>query len=137
MGVEALVAFVQERAETNNVPGLWVAVAKDGHMVWERRFGFADFIASTPATPSTSYLRFTMTKFITATSVMRLAETGSLDLDDPPTNRFLDFSLVSGVGEALISLVDQSHLAEAGEGAEFVLRMLADGGVVVSVSIRG
>jgi hypothetical protein len=32
MGVEALGAFVQERAETNNVPGLSVVVTKDGRM---------------------------------------------------------------------------------------------------------
>jgi CubicO group peptidase (beta-lactamase class C family) len=50
-----------------------------------------------------------MTKIVTATAVIRLAETGSLDLDDPLTNYFPDFSIDSGGGEALI----YSRLARA------------------------
>jgi CubicO group peptidase (beta-lactamase class C family) len=95
MSVEALEAFIQEKAETNNVPGLSVAVAKEDRVVWERGFGFADLAASTPATPSTSYLWFSMTKIVTATAVMQLAEGGKLDLDAPVTNYFPDFSIVS------------------------------------------
>ena len=95
MSVEALEASIQEKAETNNVPGLSVAVAKDDRVVWERGFGFADLATSTPATSSTSYLWFSMTKIVTATAVMRLAEGGKLDLDAPVTNYFPDFSIVS------------------------------------------
>jgi CubicO group peptidase (beta-lactamase class C family) len=95
MSVESLEAFIQEKAETNNVPGLSVAVAKENRVVWERGFGFADLAASTPATPSTSYLWFSMTKIVTATAVMQLAEGGKLDLDAPVTNYFPDFSIVS------------------------------------------
>jgi CubicO group peptidase (beta-lactamase class C family) len=95
MSVEALETFIQEKAETNNVPGLSVAVAKDDRVVWERGFGFADLASSTPATPSTSYLWFSMTKIVTATAVLRLAEGGKLDLDAPVTNYFPCFSIVS------------------------------------------
>jgi len=95
MSGEALEAFIQGKAETNNVPGLSVAVAKDNRVVWERAFGFADLATSTPATPSTSYLWFSMTKIVTATAVLRLAEGANLDLDAPVTNYFPDFSIVS------------------------------------------
>src|SRR5215207_6222665 len=95
MSGEALEAFIQGKAETNNVPGLSVAVAKDNRVVWERAFGFADLATSTPATPSTSYLWFSMTKIVTATAVLRLAEGANLDLDAPVTNYFPYFSIVS------------------------------------------
>ncbi len=42
---------------------------------------FADLATASPATPRTSNLWFSMTKIVTATAVMRLAEEGDLDLD--------------------------------------------------------
>jgi CubicO group peptidase (beta-lactamase class C family) len=95
MSVEALEAFVQEKTETNNVPGLSVAVVKSDRVVWARGFGFADLATSTPATPATSYLWFSMTKIATATAVLKLAEGGNLDLDAPVTDYFAGFSIVS------------------------------------------
>lgn len=50
----------------------------------------ADLGPWTLATSSTSYLQFSMTKIVTTTAVMRLAETGSLDLDNPVSNYFPD-----------------------------------------------
>src|SRR5215203_1098302 len=92
---EALGGFIQEKTETNNIPGLSVAVVKGSHVVWERGFGFADLAASAPATPATSYLWFSMTKIATATAVVRLAEGGRIDLDAPVTDYFAGFSAVS------------------------------------------
>jgi len=95
MSAEALGAFIQEKTETNNVPGLSVAVVKRDRVVWERGFVFADLATSTPATPATSYLWFSMTKIVTAAAVLRLAERGSLDLDSPVSEYFAGFSVVS------------------------------------------
>lgn len=36
--------------------------------------------------PDTAYLWFSMTKIVTATAAVRLAETGALELDDPVTD---------------------------------------------------
>src|SRR5215213_3914573 len=91
----ALGGFIQEKTETNNIPGLSVAVVKGSHVVWERGFGFADLAASTPAAPTTSYLWFSMTKIATATAVLKLAEDGELDLDAPVTGYFAGFAIVS------------------------------------------
>src|SRR4051812_25528882 len=81
MGAEALGAFIQEKTETDNVPGLSVAVVKRHRVVWKRGFGFADLATSPLAPPTTSSLWFPMTKIVTATAVLQLAERGSLDLD--------------------------------------------------------
>ena len=93
--VEALRGFIREKIETDTMPGLSVSVVKDDHVVWERGFGFADLAASAPATPSTSYLWFSMTKIVTATAIMRLAERGDLDLDAPADEYFRGFKVVS------------------------------------------
>jgi CubicO group peptidase (beta-lactamase class C family) len=95
MSMEELEAFLQEKAEKVSVPGLSVSVVKGDRVVWERGFGFTDLATSTPATPQTMYLWFSMTKIATATAVVRLAEGGDLDLDAPVTDYFAGFSIVS------------------------------------------
>jgi CubicO group peptidase (beta-lactamase class C family) len=92
MNIEAL---VREKLETDNVPGLSVAVAKGDRVVWQKGFGYADLATSDPATPLTSYLWFSMTKIVTATAVMRLVERGDLDLDAPADERYRGFKVVS------------------------------------------
>src|SRR5215216_3302253 len=95
MGLEALEAFLLSRTETGAVPALSVSVVKGDRLVWVKGFGFADLATGRPATPQTSYLWFSMTKIVTATAVLRLAESANLDLDAPVTNYFPDFSIVS------------------------------------------
>jgi CubicO group peptidase (beta-lactamase class C family) len=95
MGVEALVTFIRGKVETENVPGLSVAVVNGDRVVWQRGFGFADLATASPATPLTSYLWFSMTKIVTATAAMRLVERGDLDLDAPADEYFRGFKVVS------------------------------------------
>ncbi len=72
-----------------HVPGLSVAVVDDRGLRHVAAYGFADLGASTPATPLTSYLWFSMTKIATATVALRLADQGRLDLD-APIRRYVD-----------------------------------------------
>jgi CubicO group peptidase (beta-lactamase class C family) len=88
-------AFFAGKLREYGVPGLSVAVVKDDRIVWARGFGIADLATSTPATPATSYLWFSMTKIATATAVMRLADRGQLDLDAPADEYFRAFKVVS------------------------------------------
>jgi CubicO group peptidase (beta-lactamase class C family) len=81
--------------EAAGVPGLSVVVVKGDRIVWRRGFGFADLATARPATPLTSYLWFSMTKIVTATAVMRLAEGGKLDVDAPADEYFRGFKVVS------------------------------------------
>jgi CubicO group peptidase (beta-lactamase class C family) len=100
MNTETLGAFIQEKTETNNIPGLSVAEVKGDRIVWEQGFGFADLVTS--ATPTTSYLWFSMTKIVTATAVLKLAEEGELDLDAPVTDYFAGFAIVSQPGQVTV-----------------------------------
>jgi CubicO group peptidase (beta-lactamase class C family) len=94
-GVEALETLLRGLTETEAVPGLSVSVVKGDRVVWKRGSGFADLSTSTPATPRTSYLWFSMTKIVTATVVMRLAEEGDIDLDAPADEYYRGFKVVS------------------------------------------
>ena len=92
---EASEAFLEEKIPTETVPGLSVAVVKGGRIIWNRGFGFADLATSTPATPQTSYLWFSMTKIVTATAILQLVQRGDLDLDAPADEYFRGFKIVS------------------------------------------
>lgn len=67
----------------NGAPALSVAIALDGQPAWSRGFGFADPGRGVAATPRSMYRLASITKSITATAVMMLAEKGALELDAP------------------------------------------------------
>jgi serine beta-lactamase-like protein LACTB, mitochondrial len=68
--------------ETNQLPGLSVAVWKDGH-VWSAGFGKADLEQSVPLTAQSMLRTASIAKWFTAAAAMRLVEDGKLDLDAP------------------------------------------------------
>jgi serine beta-lactamase-like protein LACTB, mitochondrial len=65
------------------IPGLTVAVVADGQLLWSNGYGLADIENFVPAKTSTVYRIASLSKPITATAVMQLAERGKLDLDAP------------------------------------------------------
>jgi CubicO group peptidase (beta-lactamase class C family) len=64
-----------------DVPGLSVAVAKDGRTLWERGAGWADVDNKVRATEQTPFFIASVTKSITATAVLQLEKRGKLHLD--------------------------------------------------------
>jgi len=59
--------------------------------MWSEGFGVADIETARPADADTVYLWFSMTKLVTATAVVQLAERRQLDLDSPVTNLVPEF----------------------------------------------
>ena len=59
-----------------------VVVAKDGVILYQRSFGFADQEKTVPATPDHYYRLASVSKLVTASAYMRLVETGQIDLDE-------------------------------------------------------
>ncbi|HEX9087811.1 MAG TPA: serine hydrolase domain-containing protein [Arthrobacter sp.] len=86
-GVAAAVTTMMRRG---GVPGLSLAVVDRERVLLAAGYGFADRAAKTPATASTSYLWFSMTKIVTATAAVRLADEGLLDLK-APVNEYVDY----------------------------------------------
>jgi serine beta-lactamase-like protein LACTB, mitochondrial len=65
------------------IPGVSVAVAKDGVIVWSEGFGFADLEQRVPVWPSTRFRIGSVSKPLTADAVALLYQQGRLDLDAP------------------------------------------------------
>src|SRR4026209_469353 len=74
---------LQRQLVDQQVPSLAVAVAKDGKIIWEEGFGWADRENRLPATEHTLYSLASISKPITATGLMVLVERGLIDLDRP------------------------------------------------------
>lgn len=80
---EEIDACVAEEMERHKIPGLSVGIVNHGQVVLVKGFGLADIENSVPATGDTVYRIASISKPITATATMRLAEKGKLDLDLP------------------------------------------------------
>ena len=66
-----------------NLPGLSVAVARHGEIVWTQGFGWADVEGRMPVTPRTQFRLGSVSKTLTAAAVALLHERGRIDLDAP------------------------------------------------------
>lgn len=66
-----------------NLPGLSVAVAADGEIVWAESFGWANVEGREPVTPRTRFRLGAASKPLTAAAVALLHDRGRLDLDAP------------------------------------------------------
>ena len=86
---------IGERMASEGIPSVAVAAARDGEVVWEEAFGWADREARRPATAHTSYSLASISKPITATGLMTLVEDGRIDLS-APVNRYLERSRLQG-----------------------------------------
>jgi CubicO group peptidase (beta-lactamase class C family) len=72
-------AMMSER----QIPGLSVAVAVEGEIVWSEAFGYADRERHVPATPETQFRVASLSKLFAAAALAQLYERGRLDLDAP------------------------------------------------------
>ena len=79
--VTAVDALLRDYA--GEVPGVSVLVMHEGRAVLRRSHGLADLEAATPASPGTRYRLASVSKQFTAATILRLAEEGLLQLDDP------------------------------------------------------
>jgi len=66
-----------------NLPGLSVAVAIDGEIVWAEGFGFANIESRVPVTPRTRFRTGSVSKTLTAAAVALLYDHGRIDLEAP------------------------------------------------------
>lgn len=69
----------------DHIVGAGVVLVRDGHMVAHHEHGFADRDRGTPITPQSIYHYGSITKTLTAISIMQLRDRGRLSLDDPIT----------------------------------------------------
>jgi CubicO group peptidase (beta-lactamase class C family) len=80
---EAAFNLALQQLSERSVPGLSALVVGGGRGAVAASAGRRDLTTNASATSDTAYLWFSMTKIVTATAVMQLAERGRLSLDDP------------------------------------------------------
>jgi len=81
-----LETFIPESMKEGKIPGLSIAVVRNGEVIYEEGFGSRDPAKSLPATPDTLYGIGSCTKSFVAMAIMQLMERGMLSLDDPVNN---------------------------------------------------
>jgi CubicO group peptidase (beta-lactamase class C family) len=79
----ALDTAIQAAMARLGIPGLSASVVTGGEVRWSSGYGLADVENNVPATPATVYRLASVSKPITATAALQLAEKGRLDLDAP------------------------------------------------------
>lgn len=88
--LDGLVPYVLEQSD---VAGSVVVVVKDGQVLLEKGYGYADLATRQPVDPKDTLFRpGSVSKLFTWTAVMQLVEQGKLDLDKD-VNQYLDFKI--------------------------------------------
>lgn len=85
--LSAMTRYLDERLPTlmdrYGVPGLAVAIVRDGEVAWAAGYGYADLETGRPMTADTICRAESISKSVTAWGVMKLVESGALNLSDP------------------------------------------------------
>jgi CubicO group peptidase (beta-lactamase class C family) len=79
--------------ERSDVAGASVLLMKDGQVLLQKGYGYADLSKKLPVNPETTIFRLaSISKLFTWVSVMQLAEQGKLNIDTD-VNQYLDFQI--------------------------------------------
>jgi len=79
---DAIDDYIRGEMTARRIPGLALAVVRDGTVVKLQGYGFANLEHDVPVTPDTIFELASVTKQFTATAIMTLVEDGRLNLDD-------------------------------------------------------
>lgn len=94
-GPDAIVERMREFVEKGQAAGVVTLVMKDGKVAHHGAVGLADIANNKPMQPDTLFAIASMTKPITATAVMILADEGKLSIDDPVSKYIPEFNEVA------------------------------------------
>lgn len=82
-GMAALERFIASEVADETPPSASVAVLRGSEIVYEQSFGYNDPDHRYATTPQSIYNLYSLSKIVTATAVMRLAQSNTIALDDP------------------------------------------------------
>jgi CubicO group peptidase (beta-lactamase class C family) len=81
--VADLEAFIPTHMDQEGIPGVAIALIRDGEVVWADGFGVANTLTGEPVTADTVFEVASNSKVVTAYTALRLVEQGLLSLDEP------------------------------------------------------
>jgi len=91
--IHALEQTVPELMRTYSVPGLSLALIRDGNIYWVKSFGVKDGIA--PVTKDTTFEAASLSKVVFAYAVLKLVDQHKINLD-APLQHYLDAPYIQG-----------------------------------------
>jgi CubicO group peptidase (beta-lactamase class C family) len=110
----AIADIAQQNMVQYNAPGLSVAIARHGQLVYQRGFGYADKVDGERVTSDSLFRIASLTKPITSVAIFSLIEQGRLGLDDLifGASGLLKFDFVDTGGNYsdLVSKITLHHL---------------------------
>ena len=80
--------YIKKEMERRHIPGVALAVARNGKIVKARGYGLANVEHDVPVTEDTVFELASVTKQFTATAVMLLVEEGKVRLDESMVENF-------------------------------------------------
>jgi CubicO group peptidase (beta-lactamase class C family) len=115
--VEAFLdGVVPVQLERDNIAGAVVCVVKDGQVLFEKGYGYADREKKVKVSATDTLFRpGSISKLFTWTSVMQLQEQGKLDLDGD-VNQYLDFKIPAAYGQPITLRNLMTHTPGFAEG---------------------
>ncbi len=103
--------YVPYALQRGNIAGAVVVVVKNGQVLLQKGFGYADVAARTPVDPDTTLFRpGSVSKLFTWTAVMQQVEQGKVDLDRD-VNTYLDFKIPPFEGKPVTMRNLMTHTA--------------------------
>src|SRR5687768_4529187 len=79
---DAVDDYIKAEIEKQHIPGLSLAVVKDGVVIKSAEYGLANVEWNLPVAPQTVFQIQSITKTFTSTAIMMLVEEGRLSLND-------------------------------------------------------
>ena len=114
MLIDAVRDFIPNVMRAQNTPGLNIALARHGEIIWEAGFGYANLESRQPMTPETTFRSGSMGKTYTGTAIMQLVERGVIDVHER-ADKHLPFTIENPLGDRPVTVHDllthQSGLA--------------------------
>jgi CubicO group peptidase (beta-lactamase class C family) len=107
--------------KTGDIAGAVVVIVKDGDILSERGYGYADVAERKPVDPKLTLFRpGSVSKLFTWTAVMQLVEQGKINLDGD-INQYLDFKVVGLDGKPITMRNLMQHTAGFEEQAKGII----------------
>jgi CubicO group peptidase (beta-lactamase class C family) len=103
--LKTVISYLETRIpdfmEKARIPGLLVAIARDGKVVWHQGFGIKNATTSASVTNETIFEAASLTKPFFAYAVMKMVDEGLIDLDKPLHTFFTREEIEKGLGNSL------------------------------------
>lgn len=94
------------------IPGISVAIAKDGRLIYAKGFGFADTLNKIPVNPNHLFRMSSCTKTMTALAIMKFVEEKKISIEDYVFGEkgILSTSFYSNIKDSLIYSIKVKHV---------------------------